>query len=76
MNIHRQFQISGRGTFSDWKEAHTEAVKYARYLGREVGIEKASEFGKTVYLVSSLPKPENRCGRELRVEIVNPGDPL
>jgi len=61
---------------SDWKAAHTAAVELARLLKRETGIEKAVEFGRTVYRVHSLPKPENRYGFELRCEVVRPGDPL
>ena len=59
-----------------WKAAHTAAVELARLLQRETGIEKAKEFGKEVFRVHSLPKPENRCGFELRCEIVRPSDPL
>jgi hypothetical protein len=63
-------------SFKEWKDAHTAAVELARLLKRETGIEKANEFGKTVYRVHSLPKPENRYGFELRCEIVHPSDPL
>lgn len=62
--------------FTDWKEAHTEAIKLARRLGKEVGIEKTKEFGKEIFLIKHLPKPENRYGWELRCEIVKPSDPL
>ena len=62
--------------FGDWKAAHTAAVELARLLKRETGIEKAREFGKEVFRVHSLPRAENRCGFELRCEIVRPGDPL
>jgi hypothetical protein len=61
--------------FKDWKDAHRSAVELARLLKRETGIEKANEFGKQVFRVHSLPKPENRCGFELRCEIVRPSDP-
>jgi hypothetical protein len=74
--LHRQFRISGRGTFSNYNEAAREGRKYARYLGREVGMEKANEYGKTVYNVKPIPKPENRYGHELRMEILKPTDPL
>jgi len=74
--IHRQFQLAGRGTFTDYKEAKNEAIKYARYLEKEVGIEKASEFGKKVFNVRPLPKAENRYGHELRMEVVRPNEPL
>ena len=63
-------------SFTDWKNAHTAAVELARLLKRETGIEKTTEFGKIVYRVHSLPKPENRYGFELRCEIVGPSDPL
>jgi hypothetical protein len=62
--------------YPDWKDAHKAAVELARLLKRETGIEKANEFGKTVYRVHHLPKPENRYGFELRCEIVRPSDPL
>lgn len=61
--------------FTDWKQAHGAAVDLARLLKRETGIEKAKEFGKEVFRVHSLPKPENRFGFELRCEIVRPTDP-
>ena len=62
--------------YQTWKEAHTAAVLLARQLGREVGLWKANEFGRTVFNVRSLPKPENRYGHELRCEVVGPGDPM
>ena len=62
-------------SYNDWKAAHTAAVELARSLGREVGLYKTTEYGKTVYQVINLPKPENRQGFELRCEIVRPDDP-
>jgi hypothetical protein len=62
--------------FKDWKQAHTEAVKLARTLGREVGISRQKEYTTDGFLVHHLPKPENRCGFELRCEVVSPNDPL
>ena len=62
--------------FDDWKEAHTHAVLQARKLGLDCGVEKINEFGKTRYAVRYLPKPENRCGFELRCEVVKVTDPL
>ena len=62
--------------FPEWKAAHTAAVELARLLKREVGIEKANEYGKQVFRVHTLPRPENRYGFELRCEIVRPSDPL
>ena len=61
---------------TNWKAAHTAAVELARLLKREVGIEKANEYGKQVFRVHTLPRPENRYGFELRCEIVRPSDPL
>ena len=46
-------------------------------LAREVGIEPFGYPGKHKnYVVRHLPKPENRCGWELRCEVVGPTDPL
>jgi hypothetical protein len=63
-------------SFTDWKEAHTEAVRLARRLNKEVGVYKTKEFNLTVYQVLHLPKLENRQGFELRCEVVRPDDPL
>lgn len=63
-------------SFPDWKTAHRYAVGLARKLGREVGIERTRWFGKETFVVHTLPKPENRQGFELRLEIVKPDDPL
>lgn len=57
-------------------KAFNEAVNLARLVKREVGIEKANEFGKIVYRVKMLPNKENRCGWELRCEVVSPDSPL
>ena len=62
--------------FEDWKAAHTYAVLFAREIGRDVGISKTVEYGKTGFNVHSLPRPENRHGFELRAEVVRPTDPL
>jgi hypothetical protein len=62
--------------FGEWKEAHNEAVRLARMLGREVGILKGKEFGRQVFEVIHLPKAENRYGFELKCEIVTPQDPF
>lgn len=63
-------------SFREWKDAHTAAVALARELRREVGLLKATEYGKPVFQVFNLPKPENRQGFELRCEVVRPSDPL
>lgn len=57
-------------------KAFNEAVNLARLVKREVGIEKANEFGKTGYRVKLLPNKENRFGWELRCEVVSPDSPL
>ena len=62
--------------YRDYNEAFNSAVRLARLLRREVGLEKFSEFGKPGFRVFSLPKPENRCGFELRCQVVGPNDPL
>lgn len=63
--------------FREWKDAHTAAVKLARQIGHDVGLEKADNpiDGKG-YRIFSLPKPENRYGFELRCEVVSPSDPI
>ena len=76
MELDRQFGLFGRAVFRDYWEAYNQAVLFARSREREIGIEKANEFGKTVFRVKGLPKPENRFGHELRMEVVRPTDPL
>jgi len=63
-------------SFPTYREAHTYAVKLARMLGRETGIEATRHYGKPVFCVHTLPKPEHRQGFELRVEVVHPSDPI
>lgn len=65
--------------YRDYHEAHAYAIKLARDLGREMGLEKASSlyYGKDPgFNVIHLPKPENRFGHELRCQVVSPNDPL
>jgi hypothetical protein len=62
--------------FKDWKSAHSYAVETARACGMSTGIEKTKEFNRTLFAVRLLPRPENRTGSELRMEIVNPNDPI
>lgn len=61
--------------FPDYHSAFAHAVRLARLLGKEVGIEAAKEYGKPIYRVFSLPKPENRFGHELRCQVVTPDEP-
>jgi hypothetical protein len=65
----------GNPMFSTWKEAHTAAVLLARKLGHDVGLWGNNEFGRQVFNISSLPRPENRSV-EARCEVVSPTDPL
>lgn len=61
-------------TFSDYDLAKTYARELAALGGPDAGIEKAREFGKTVYRVGYLPKKENCYGHELMMERVKIGD--
>ena len=67
--------------FRDWKSAHTAAVHLARQVNRDVGIWGGPDSlglgpQHTVFVIATLPKPEHRCGHELRCEVVTPIDPL
>ena len=61
----------------EYNEAFNSAVRLARLLRREVGLEKGDNplDGKG-YRVFSLPKRENRYGHELRCQVVGPDEPL
>ena len=63
--------------YKEYGEAHNRAAVMANLLKREVGLERFDNpiDGKG-FRVFSLPKPENRCGFELRCETVKPGTPL
>ena len=65
MSFHRKYE-----------DAFNAAVRMARLLRREVGLEKGDNplDGKG-FRVFSLPKPANRCGHELRCQIVRPDEP-
>ncbi len=59
--------------YNDWKLAHTAAQADANRFHRPMGIEKAKEYGRTVYRVAMLPiKPSDRYGWETRCEVVEP----
>lgn len=58
--------------FTQYEEAYQYAHKKANQLGRDVGIEKAREFGSVLYRVSLLPDKANRSGWELKCEVVQP----
>lgn len=68
--------IGKTGTYPDYHLAHGNAVLLARSSRKDVGIERAAEFGKEVFRVFRLPLPQNRFGFELRCEVVGPDDPM
>ena len=61
--------------YDSYHDAHEAAISLARASGLDVGLAKGNEYGRTVFTLRYLPKPENRCGHELRCEIVRPTDP-
>jgi hypothetical protein len=58
--------------FSDYGEARREAQRQANVYGRTMGLERADEYGRTVYRVQIIPKIGQRFGWELRCETVDP----
>lgn len=60
----------------EYRDAFNTAIDLSRQLQREVGIERVDNplDGKG-YRVIHLPKPENRCGFELRCQVVSPSEP-
>jgi hypothetical protein len=54
-----------------YQQAYQEACRKAFGLGQDHGIEKqhAAYGGFSVFM---LPRPEHRCGHELRCEVVSP----
>lgn len=64
------------GFYSEYRDAFNSAVGLARQLGREVGLEKFTEFNKRGFRVFHLPKPANRQGFELRCQVVTPEELL
>ena len=65
--------MAGRkiGPWLDYHDAYDAAVDDARRYKCDIGIEKLG--GQ--FRVFMLPKPENRCGFELRCEVVTPDSP-
>jgi hypothetical protein len=59
-------------TFDNWGDAHKEAESRATKYGFDYGIEKTRHYGKEVFRVFMLPRPENRYGFETRCEVVRP----
>lgn len=58
--------------FYTYEEAKTYAVKQVREIRVAYGIEKALGPLQKGYNVIMLPRPENRCGHELRCEALEP----
>ena len=57
----------------DYHEAHAAAQADAQRFDRPMGLEKANEYGRTVYRVKMLPKdPAKRFGWECWCEVVEP----
>lgn len=54
-----------------YDEAYQAACKRAVELGTDQGIEK-NQYTTGGFRVFMLPRPENRCGHELRCEVVTP----
>lgn len=63
-------------TFSTWPDARTFAVERANTWNTPQGIEKRKEFGRTIYVVRSIPRADKRFGVDLRCEAVEPGQSL
>jgi hypothetical protein len=64
--------MSDHNPYTDYRRARREAQADANRFGRDMGIEKATEYGKTVYRVKFLPRADRRFGWELRCEVVTP----
>lgn len=62
--------------FKDYHDSHAFALRLARFLGRETGIEVGKEYATKGFYVHHLPRVENRFGFELRCEVVKPSDPF
>lgn len=61
--------------FSEYKEALAHAQQQANQMGRDVGLEAMTQFGRKGYSVFLLPAPRYRQGHELRAEVVSPRTP-
>lgn len=57
---------------ADYHEAFQYAQACANRTGRDHGIEAMKQYGKRVYIVRSLPRPENSYGPDARAERVRP----
>ena len=64
--------MSTFGAFDDrsYESTRAAAQRYANEYGQEIGLERNDLF-KT-FALFMLPKAENRCGHELRCEVIRP----
>lgn len=57
-------------------EAYNKAREAANEFNRPMGLERAIEYGCTVYRIKWIPvNPQKRVGWELRCQVVEPGEP-
>ena len=63
-------------SFENYAEAYNAAVELGRQCKMDTSVRKCREFGRTVYNVNLLPKPEFRFGRDTEGEVVPLGAPL
>jgi hypothetical protein len=59
--------------FTDWKDAHTAAVEYARDTQHDVALRRVREFGKTGFNISLASRNDSDYAL---AEIVTPTDPF
>ena len=62
------------GPFREWREARAYAEKRVRETGIAHGLEWNDYAGG--FLVRMVPRPENRAGYELRIEVAEVGHTL
>lgn len=61
--------------YNNYDEAFNAAIDLSNLCKIDVGLEKAIEFNRKVYRIFMLPKKENRCGFELRCQVIIPNTP-
>ncbi len=59
------------GPFSDYHDAYDAAVEDSRRYKCDIGLEKLNGAFRLFF----LPNQQNRCGFELRCEVVTPDSP-
>ena len=58
--------------FATYQEARAAAQQYANATGSSLGLEKPGKYGDGRWYPRMLPHKANRCGWELRCEVVAP----